>query len=684
VKSWLPRLGWLILVLPALWQLWLLGEAIAGRYGYGYDLEWMEGGLLHHALRIGDGDGIYGPPSVDFIPYLYTPLYPGLVALLGAGLGISYQLGRAISILSLIGIGAVAAFAIAGPTYRRSSSPASHDRCAAWAGVAVALGLFAAGYPWVEGWYDLVRADSLFLFLITIGLHTASRWARSGHGPVAACAAILALAFFTKQTGILYVAGGGAMIAAQAWRKAPTFAAVAGVIGLGGTWILQLASDGWFWIYVHDVHQAHDFNMDRFWKSFGNILWHFPVLTIAVIAGVIAVTACAIVRRAVPAPAQPFLIWAPIFALSTLVGAVGWGTEFAHFNAYMPALLHGAIAAGAAVPAVTACVRALAGDGGDALVGTMPASRVLRGPLLGALAGAALTAALSVQLYRAGWNPRKYIPTAADDAAATALVQHIASIDGEVWLPSHPWYGHLAGKRMYVHRMGIKDVTVRKPRPIAGLDEALRQHRFAAIIVDGPRDVHAEVPVVARYYRPETGLLRNERPKVYTGAKVEPDFVWVPATAPHLPEGARALFDFESGNFDGWERRGAAWGAHPEMREVTGQGQVRGFGGRYFATSMHGGDAATGTLLSPPFAVDGNKISLRLGGGSDLRALRAELRIGTDVAVVATPPSPPSELFSEVEWDVSGLRGKTARIALVDEGTGGWGHLNVDEIWLWQ
>ena len=85
-------------------QLGLLFTAVLSRFSYPYDLEWMEGGMLNHAARISDGAGIYVEPSVDFIPYLYTPLYPGLLAAFEPIFGISYQTGRAISILSIVAI----------------------------------------------------------------------------------------------------------------------------------------------------------------------------------------------------------------------------------------------------------------------------------------------------------------------------------------------------------------------------------------------------------------------------------------------------------------------------------------------------------------------------------------------------------------------------------------------------
>ena len=123
--------------------------------------------------------------------------------------------------------------------------------------------------------------------MVTAAIAGLPRWAATGaglrgHGRVAAGAALLALAFFCKQTGIIYVALGGLIVLVVAWRRVVTYVAVAGVIGLGGTWLLQTTTHGWFWIYVRKIHAAHDFNMDRFWKSLGNILWHVPALTIVV------------------------------------------------------------------------------------------------------------------------------------------------------------------------------------------------------------------------------------------------------------------------------------------------------------------------------------------------------------------------------------------------------------------
>ncbi|MEZ4399456.1 MAG: hypothetical protein R3B06_05535 [Kofleriaceae bacterium] len=673
IPPWLRAAFWSALAIPGLWQLGLMAWAIIHRVAYPYDLEWMEGGVLHGAARISSGDGIYGPPSVDYISFLYTPLYPGLLSLLGEVFGLSYQLGRMISVLSLCGIGAVVVGNI------RAWSP--QQRGAAWAGSALAIGLFSAAYPYMEGWYDLVRGDTLFLLLATGGLAGLSRWARvgtgfAGHRRIAAAGMLLALSFFAKQTGVIYVLAGGPIILALNWRRAPTYVATTAVVGLGGAALLQRMTGGWFWTYAYELHQAHDWNRKRFDDSFGYILLHFRVATALIVLALFVVLACAVVRRRVPGPAKGLLLWTYLYAVSTLNGAIGWGTQFAHNNAYMPAFLHGAIAAGLAVPTILACVELLV-HGDDEL----DRRRRARARTFAHVAAALVAVGLGIQLYQARWNPQRLVPTARDRAAGDELIATIRDLPGQVWVPSHPWYGHLAGKSMYVHRMGIVDVTTGKPRVVAGLEEALRGREFDAIVFDNV-DLHQTLGLITQYYRPDDLVGRNARPRLFTGAKKVPDSIWVPAGKPTLPPGWRVLFDFEDGTYAKWTLFGSAWGVAPERKSLEGQGLVRRFGGRYFATSMHGGDASTGMLLSGPFTIDADTIRLRLGGGSGDGGLRVELRIDGKAVRTASPPPPPSERFSDVDWNVADLVGQTATLALIDESQTSWGHLNVDEVWL--
>jgi hypothetical protein len=679
---------WLVLALPALYQIALLVTAIAGRLAYPYDLEWMEGGMLHHAQRIRDGAGIYVPASIDFIPFLYTPLYPSILALFGGAFGITYLLGRTISVLALVGCAVVSAVQIASPRH-------GHPRLGPpWAGVVLALGLFCAYYPITGGWYDIARADMLFVFLVTAGIAAIPRWVRTGrgraaHAKMAAAGAVLALSYFTKQTGVIYVALGGALVLVLAWRRVLAYATAAVLIGAGGTLLLEQTTDGWFWTYASKIHRAHDFSWDRFWSSFSNILWRpelpgmprMPAIgapiTMVIVLGLVAVAVTWHRHRTLPRQTQPLLLWSATFAVSIVVGALGFGTEFAHFNAYMPAFLHGAMAAGAAIPAIYACVRVMWGERERVeIVATTSA-------VLAALP-------LAVTCLTAAWSPARYIPSAADEAAGDKLVAHMRAIDGDIWVPSHPWYPHLAGKpALHAHRMGIKDVTWRQNRTVVGLVDALKNHQFAALFLDS-RDVQLDIGQVKLTYRPQQKLPDDERPHVYTGAGAAhsygglsvPDTVWVPAVPPTPPAGVRVAFDFEQPTWNGWERSGPAWGNGPVAAALPGQDLVLGATGARFATSMHGGDAAVGRVTSPSFALEGKKLTLKIGGNSDENRLYVSLVIGKDTVAKLYVPQPGGDKLRELSIDISTLNGKQAELVLVDESP--TGHLDVDDAWLRQ
>jgi hypothetical protein len=88
--------------------------------------------------------------------------------------------------------------------------------------------------------------------------------------------------------------------------------------------------------------------------------------------------------------------------------------------------------------------------------------------------------------------------------------------------------------------MGIKDVTTGQPGTVGnivtGLDDALRRHRFAAIVLDN-RDTFLEVPALGRYYHRALTLPDDEKPRLFTGAgnvlsgnPLLPDAIWVPGS----------------------------------------------------------------------------------------------------------------------------------------------------------
>ena len=98
--------------------------------------------------------------------------------------------------------------------------------------------------------------------------------------------------------------------------------------------------------------------------------------------------------------------------------------------------------------------------------------------------------------------------------------------------------------------------------------------------------------------------------------------------------------------------------------------------------SYYGGDAATGTVTSPPFRIERPYINLLVGGGGH-PGTGVELRLdGATVRSVRGPNTRPggSERLQWKTWEVGPLQGRMARIHIVDQEQDGWGHITVDQI----
>ncbi len=141
----------------------------------------------------------------------------------------------------------------------------------------------------------------------------------------------------------------------------------------------------------------------------------------------------------------------------------------------------------------------------------------------------------------------------------------------------------------------------------------------------------------------------------------------------YVPQGI-VFADFEGSDWGEWRSEGTAFGNGP----VEGSADVPGFVGRRLVRSIHGGDAATGKLVSPVFTIEKNFINFLVGGGND--KLRLLVQLVVDGKVLRATSGTHQETMHWQWWDVSNLKGRKAHIEIVDNGTGGWGHLNVDQI----
>lgn len=141
--------------------------------------------------------------------------------------------------------------------------------------------------------------------------------------------------------------------------------------------------------------------------------------------------------------------------------------------------------------------------------------------------------------------------------------------------------------------------------------------------------------------------------------------------------------DFEGDTYGDWKTTGTAFGTGPARGTLPNQMPVTGYLGKGLVNSYLGGDGATGTLTSPEFKIERRYISFLIGGGGFPGKTCMNLLIDGKVARTETGPNTEpggSEALGPAGWDVIEFAGKTARIEIVDAATGGWGHINVDQI----
>src|SRR5437870_104577 len=141
--------------------------------------------------------------------------------------------------------------------------------------------------------------------------------------------------------------------------------------------------------------------------------------------------------------------------------------------------------------------------------------------------------------------------------------------------------------------------------------------------------------------------------------------------------------DFEAKTYGDWSATGTAFGDGPAEGTLPGQMHVSGFMGKRLANSFHGGDASTGTLTSPEFRIARPYISFLIGGGGYEGKTCMNLMVDGKIARSATGSNTRdggTEALALRYWEVADLMGKSARIQIVDDATGGWGHVSVDQI----
>lgn len=459
------------------------------RIPYPFELEWMEGGSLSHLARIMAGERLYVAPSLDFVPFLYPPLYYYCAAPLALIFGVGFTPLRLVSLLASLGT--------IGLIYRL----VSRETAAPFAGL-LAAGLYAATFRVGGAWFDVARVDSLFLFWALLGAY-GCRFAASP-GAMALAGACLALAFFTKQTALVIAVPLTIYVAwtRPAWLKF-FLGAWLGLV-IGGSLALDALHGGWYRYYVFDLVGGHALAgplIVRFWTQ--DLV--APLAIALSVGGFYLVDGTWGDRR---------FMWALGGALIGVswLGRMNFG---GYDNVLLPAFAAVAIAFGLGTHTLRERLRTLSGD--------------RRFPYR-----AFLHAVLLLQFIHLAYNPLRQMPTLADKATGLAFVESLARLPGDVFLPHHPYLLALAGKKDHAHGMAVIEVLWSRHRAgthglEADLLAALQQKRYSTLVLDGPfPDPAVQRAIDGSYRRVGPALPKSASFWTLTGMLTRPTWIYTP------------------------------------------------------------------------------------------------------------------------------------------------------------
>jgi 4-amino-4-deoxy-L-arabinose transferase-like glycosyltransferase len=428
------------------------------RLTYPYPLWIMEAPSIQAVRRILSGQPLYGPPTLDYVPTLYAPLYFYLSALAAAALGPSLLTLRIVSLLASIG----STLLIGHLVWRETRS-----RLAA----VVAGGVFVCSTALAENSFDHARVDALSIFFILASLALARRSDTSPTGRQAvwlslASGVLAGAAVLSKQTAVVMaVALAAHVVLSRQWRRVGGFGLGLGLT-LGVAAVLLTAQyGGWPAVYLVELPRQHSLDLRRLEAFWSRSL--LPAFTLPLIALPVFV-----LGRVLDRDTSAARFW----VLAALGGiGMAWGASlnlWSGENVELPA--YAVLSAGFGL-------------------GLAEGLRRLDVPLrqVSAFRSYVLLLALAEFAF-IHYNPRSSSPLRSDVEAGQREVAAIRALPGAVYVPEYTELAYQAGKGEQAFGLSIGElqgIFGGRPRPeasawTAAYALALDQRRYDAVLLE--------------------------------------------------------------------------------------------------------------------------------------------------------------------------------------------------------
>ncbi len=426
-------------------SLWVVVQ----RFRYPIDGEWMTGAIRDGVERVRDGQQLYVAPSARFIPFVYPPLYFWLSALLA-------QLCSVFVACKLVSIGATIATGWGIVRIARALGASTF-----WCGIGVLL--HVATYSLTIFFYDLERVDALYGAVIVVAL--AVLLARTSLASAIAGGALLGLAFFAKQAGLLAFASVVLGLVLARERRRAVIVAVSGAVVLavvGG--YLELKTGGWFRYYCLKLPSAHGLRAERISMFFIIDAPKAFAITLGSLALSVPVLWSFVRHRRRPEGSSS----SDIVLAAVVAAAMAASFSFRAHSGGWPNVLVAWLPLGCAATSI------MASRAEEAAKGTRVAS----------LTSVVLLAGISLQLLGAMFDPLEMSPNRDDLAERERFVALVKELEGqgEVLVTTA---GNVTSPSS-VHAAALYDIVRAGDHAPADLLEGLAHRKYAAIFLGLP------------------------------------------------------------------------------------------------------------------------------------------------------------------------------------------------------
>jgi 4-amino-4-deoxy-L-arabinose transferase-like glycosyltransferase len=445
------------------------------RIGIPMALEWGEGAGINQIYRLLSGQQIYTAPTLDFMPLVYTPAYYWLASVIGK---ISSQVelsARLLSFLSSLGAAGIIAWLVNRDT---------KNHLGAWLSGA----LYLACYGLSDGFFDLIRVDSLYVFILLVALVVLQITSRPG-GLILAGATI-ALGFFTKQSTLIVFIPLLVYLLIKDWKRMWLLFAVIAAGILLPFFLLNASSNGWFTYYILELPREHGYSLVsaiNFWV--GDLI---GPLGIAVGFGLIFSTpflmGCFFKRNTTNLQKSTE---SELEEQSGSTASSAWTYLLFAAGAIGAAWITRASNGGGANNAMSAyaAIAILFGLGFDRAITLIQDNEKPKDYYLLVMSGL-----VAIQFIGILYNPFSFIPTAGEIEANEMLIAYLENLDDTAWIPYRSHLPRLAGKPTMIHAVNLfeltgyfkGDVLVEGEKLVEELRNRICYQEFDLIVLDQP------------------------------------------------------------------------------------------------------------------------------------------------------------------------------------------------------